>query len=61
MDVLLRERFIEGILDKQLGREMRQFAMEHCEDPFHAFRQKVLTWAEDSKSHSKATVTTQTT
>ena len=58
MDVLLRERFIEGILDKQLRREMRRFAMEHSEAPFHAFRQKVLTWAEDSKSHLTATVST---
>ena len=56
LDVLLKDRFIEGILDKQLRREMRRFSMEHSEAPFHTFRQKVLSWAEDSRNQSQSNV-----
>lgn len=43
----LKERFIEGILDKQLKREVRRFYREHKEYSFLQFREEVLKWVDE--------------
>ncbi|MES9879687.1 MAG: zinc finger CCHC domain-containing protein, partial [Sedimenticola sp.] len=49
-DLLLKERFIDGVADRQLRREMRRFSLDHASAPFHAFRREVLKWTEDEKT-----------
>lgn len=51
-EVMLKERFIDGVIDYQLRREMRRFSLDHPGVSFPAFRQEVLRWAEDHKSVS---------
>lgn len=51
-EVMLKERFIDGVIDYQLRREMRRFSLDHPGISFPAFRQEVLRWAEDHKSVS---------
>ena len=51
-EVMLKERFIDGVIDYQLRREMRRFSLDHPSISFPAFRQEVLRWAEDHKSVS---------
>jgi hypothetical protein len=47
-DVVLKERFIDGVRDAQLHRELRRYAMEHQSMSFDEFRSTVLLWTEDS-------------
>lgn len=49
-DLLLKERFIDGVADRQLRREMRRYSLEHDSAPFHVFRKEVLKWTEDEKA-----------
>ena len=48
-ELMLKERFIDGILDKQLRREMRRFSLEHPTAPFQEFRTVVFKWVQDQK------------
>ncbi|MCG8049520.1 MAG: zinc finger domain-containing protein [Candidatus Thiodiazotropha endolucinida] len=48
-ELMLKERFIDGILDKQLRREMRRFALEHPDCSFQEFRTVVFKWVQDQK------------
>jgi len=48
-ELMLRERFIDGVLDHQLKREMRRFSMEHPRTTFQEFRTIVIKWCEDEK------------
>ena len=48
-ELMLKERFIDGVLDPQLKREMRRFAMDHPEISFQEFRTVVMKWCEDEK------------
>ena len=61
-DLMLRERFTDGVLDSQLRREMRRFSFEHKGISFTDFRQMILRWTEDesptkSVSEQECTVT----
>ncbi|XP_062593160.1 uncharacterized protein LOC134254638 [Saccostrea cucullata] len=49
-DEMLKERFVEGIRDSSLRREIRRFSFEQKSMPFGEFRQTVLRWSEDYKS-----------
>jgi hypothetical protein len=53
-DLMLRERFVDGILDVQLKREMRRFALERSETSFADFRAIVLKWCEDDKKGTQS-------
>lgn len=53
---MLRERFIDGVLDTQLKREMRRFTMDHPEIFFLEFRTVVMKWFEDEIKTSKLDV-----
>lgn len=46
-ELMLKERFIDGVKDLQLKREMRRFAMDHPSATFNEFRGVVLKWCED--------------
>lgn len=49
-DEMLKERFVEGIRDSSLRREIRRFSFEKKAMSFGEFRQKVLQWSEDYKN-----------
>lgn len=51
---MLKERFIDGVTDSQLRRELRRFSLEHPDAKFQDFRQEVLKWAQDQKPTSDA-------
>lgn len=44
---MLKERFIDGVRDQQLKREMRRFSLDHSGVTFSDFRAVVLKWCED--------------
>lgn len=52
-ELMLKERFIDGVSDKQLQREMRRFAVDHPTSDFQAFRQRVLKWVQDQTKASE--------
>lgn len=56
-ELMLRERFIDGVLDGQLKREMRRFAMDHPDVPFQEFRTIIMRWCEDDKKIGQTVVT----
>ena len=64
-DEMLKERFIEGICDSSLRREIRRFSFEKKSMSFGEFRQIILQWTEDyktkplSKSYSAHEITSQ--
>ncbi|XP_052710475.1 uncharacterized protein LOC128184881 [Crassostrea angulata] len=64
-DEMLKERFVEGIRNSSLRREIRRFSFEKKAMSFGEFRQKVLQWSEDykneplSKSFSAHEITSQ--
>lgn len=64
-DEMLKERFVEGIRDSSLRREIRRFSFEKKSMSFGEFRQKVLQCSEDfkseplSKSYSVHEITSQ--
>ena len=55
-ELMLRERFIDGVLDCQLKREMRRFAMDHRDIPFQEFRTIVMRWCEDDRKIGQTSV-----
>ncbi|MES9880803.1 MAG: zinc finger CCHC domain-containing protein [Sedimenticola sp.] len=55
-ELMLRERFIDGVIDGQLKREMRRFSMDHPSIPFHEFRTVVMKWCEDDRKQDQVTV-----
>ena len=46
-DLMLKERFIDGVSDSLLRREMKRFSFEHKDLNFIDFRQMILKWTED--------------
>lgn len=55
-DTALRTRFIEGVMDQGLKRDLRKLARDHEKATFVEFRRLVLDWIGDEES--KATVKT---
>ena len=51
-DKILTEKFIDGVNDQQLKRELRRFSMENASLPFIEFRGKMLLWVDDQKPTS---------
>ena len=49
-ELMLKERFIDGVTDKQLRREMRRFSIEHAASNFQDFRTVVFKWVQDQKA-----------
>lgn len=56
-NLMLKERFIDGVSDFQLRREMRRFSRDHPDCSFHAFRQEILRWTEDGTTRKASVVT----
>lgn len=52
-DLMLKERFTDGVVDTQLRREMRRFMFEHREVSFTDFRHLVLRWTEDETTTAR--------
>lgn len=48
-DLILKEDFKDGVIDKQLRYEMHRFSIEHPDAIFQAFRQEVFKWTQDLK------------
>ena len=46
-DLILKERFVDGVSDPLLRREMKRFSFEHKGLNFIDFRQMILKWTED--------------
>jgi hypothetical protein len=44
-DLVLTERFVDGVRDRHLKREWRKFAQENAGMPFVDFRRSVLSWS----------------
>lgn len=55
-DLMLKERFTDGVVDPQLRREMRRFMFEHKSISFSEFRQLVLRWSDDGANTSQCKV-----
>ena len=56
-DVMLRDKFIDGLLDQSLRRDLRRLSREHLDISFVQFRQKVLELVqEDETGIQKKTV-----
>ncbi|MCG8048333.1 MAG: zinc finger domain-containing protein [Candidatus Thiodiazotropha taylori] len=51
-ELMLKERFIDGVLDHQLRREMRRFSIEHPEISFQDFRKEIFRWTESHKTET---------
>lgn len=49
---ILTEKFIDGVRDYQLKRELRRFSMENPSMPFIEFRGRVLLWVDDRQPNS---------
>lgn len=49
---ILTEKFIDGVRDYQLKRELRKFSMENPSMPFIEFRGRVLLWVDDRQPNS---------
>ena len=60
-DLMLTERFIDGVHDHQLRREMRRFTFEHKGMSFTDFRQMVLKWTEDEVEVKRMSVSSNET
>ena len=54
-DNVLIEKFIDGIKDPQLKRELRRFSIENTGLPFFEFRGRVLLWVDDQELRSEKT------
>ncbi|XP_033726794.1 uncharacterized protein LOC117316362 [Pecten maximus] len=52
-DLMLKERFTDGVVDIQLRREMRRYMFEHKDVSFTDFRQLVIRWTEDETIPSR--------
>ena len=46
-DLMLKERFVDGVSDPLLRREMKRFSFEHKGLNFIDFRQMILKWTEN--------------
>lgn len=44
---ILMDKFVDGVRDPQLKRELRKFAFEHSKMPFLEFRGQILQWIDD--------------
>ena len=55
-DKILTEKFIDGVRDQQLKRELRRFSMENAALPFIEFRGRMLLWVDDTQTTSDKTV-----
>lgn len=53
-DLMLKERFTDGVGDTQLRREMRRYMFEHKDIAFTDFRHMVLRWTEDETTPSRS-------
>ena len=51
-ELMLKEKFIDGVLDYQLRREMRRFSLEHPGIPFQDFRKEIFRWTEAHKTET---------
>ena len=51
-DKILTDKFIDGVNEQQLKRELRRFSMENASLPFIEFRGKMLLWVDDQKPTS---------
>ena len=51
-ELMLKERFIDGVLDHQLRREMRRFSLEHLDISFLDFRKEIFRWAEAHRTEA---------
>ena len=49
-ELMLKERFIDGVTDKQLRREMRRFSIEHAASTFQDFRTVLFKWVQDQRA-----------
>lgn len=55
-DRVLKERFVDGLSDSQLKRELKKFAVDNRDLPFHEFRKQMLLWVEDKPPEPQAKV-----
>lgn len=60
MDKVVTDKFIDGIMDSQIKREVRRFAFENPKLPFIEFRQRMLQWVDDTPSVKVNKVSTET-
>lgn len=49
-DTILIERFIDGVRERQLHRELRKYALDKKGCSFEKFREEVLEWTEDASA-----------
>uniref|UniRef100_A0A8W8NB37 Uncharacterized protein n=1 Tax=Magallana gigas TaxID=29159 RepID=A0A8W8NB37_MAGGI len=60
MDKVVTDKFIDGIMDSQIKREVRRFAFENPKLPLIEFRQRMLQWVDDTPSVQVNKVSTET-
>uniref|UniRef100_A0A8W8HTE8 Uncharacterized protein n=1 Tax=Magallana gigas TaxID=29159 RepID=A0A8W8HTE8_MAGGI len=60
MDKVVTDKFIDGIMDSQIKREVRRFAFENPKLPFIEFKQRMLQWVDDTPSVQVNKVSTET-
>ena len=50
MDNVLIDKFVDGVRDPQLKRELRKHAFEHSKMPYLEFRGQILRWIDDKQN-----------
>lgn len=53
---ILTEKFVDGVQDPQLKRELRKYSLENPKLPFIEFRARILMWVDDQQPKVEKTV-----